>query len=328
MPPKMNPRSILSLFITSLLLWGVPALNQGASVVFAEDQPTSAASAEIPEILTHFKDYPGNPVFTGSQQGNWDARLRERGWIMQERGVYALWYTGYDGTRFGQKQLGLATSSDGIHWERHPSNPLVPDVWVEDMCVLKRGETYYMFAEGAGDQAHLLTSKDWIHWENQGDLKIFKVDGNPIEPGPFGTPAVWYENETWYLFYERSDLGIWLATSEDARIWKNHSDEPLLIPGPEDYDQKMVAFNQILKHKDRYYAVYHGSNVRTKPSLWTTCLAYSDDLLHWKKWSKNPLTPETANKSSAILVPEGDKFRLYSMHEQVQLHYPIELKAE
>jgi len=286
------------------------------------EQARPTAEGEIPAILTEFEAYPGNPVFTGSSEGMWDAKIRERGWILEENGVYALWYTGYDGTRFGRKQLGLATSTDGIHWQRHPANPLIPDIWVEDVCVVKKGDTYFMFAEGEGDHAHLLTSKDWVHWQDQGELHITQTDGRPIEEGPFGTPTVWLENDQWYLYYERGDQGIWLATSQDAHSWKNYSDISLMNPGPGTYDERMVAFNQILKIGARYYAVYHGSNLRVQPSQWTTCLAYSEDLIHWKKWSHNPLTPESENKSSSILVPYGEKYRLYSMHNKVQLHFP------
>ncbi len=327
--PKSRFLVCFGLFTISLISGGpsFQPLFRGSGV-FGEEEAESP-QVEIPYHFTHFEAYPGNPVFVGSSVGNWDARIRERGWILKEHGVYALWYTGYDGTRFGPKQLGLATSTDGVHWERHPSNPLVPESWVEDVCVEKRGDTYYMFAEGVNDQMHLLTAKDWVHWEDQGALTILKTDGNPIDPGPFGTPTVWVENDTWYLFYERSDLGIWLATSKDTRTWRNHSDEPLMLPGPDSYDGKMIAFNQIVKRDGRYFAIYHGSNVDTKPALWTTCLAYSDDLIHWKKWSKNPLTPATENKSSGIFVPvEGENFRLYTMHEQVQLHFPKKIIRE
>ena len=35
----------------------------------------------------------------------------------------------------------------GAGW-RWPGNPLTTDGWVKDMCVVRRGDTYYMFAEG------------------------------------------------------------------------------------------------------------------------------------------------------------------------------------
>ena len=117
----------------------------------------------------------------------------------------------------------------------------------------------YMFAEGAGDQSQLLESKDGIKWRRVGALDIRKKNGDRIEPGPYGTPAAFFENGTWYLFYERRDAGIWLATSKDMVRWQHVQAEPVISPGPEEFDLVVVALNQIIKHKVSYYASYHGS---------------------------------------------------------------------
>ena len=85
------------------------------------------------------------------------------------------------------------------------------------------------------------------------------MNGQPISSGPRGTPTAWFEDDTWYLFYERRDLGIWLATSPDLAVWTNVSDEPVLTLGPADYDRRQIALNQIVKYHDLYYAFYHGS---------------------------------------------------------------------
>jgi len=288
---------------------------------------TSVKAAEpCPSVLTKFTPYPGNPVFAAAGDGHWDVRIRERGWILFDPEVddgqpaWRMWYTGYDGTREGLKQLGLATSSDGIHWTRHPGNPMSGEHWVEDLMIVPHQGTLYMFAEGRDDQAHLLTSTDGVAWERVGPLDIRYQDGTPIAAGPRGTPTAWYENGTWYLFYERFDAGVWLATSRDMRVWRNVQDGPVLVPGPYGYDQDLIALNQIIHHGGLYYAAFHGSKSGTR--LWSTGLAVSSDLVHWKKCSGNPLFPEAENKSSGILVHDGTGFRLYTMHDQVHLHLP------
>jgi sucrose-6-phosphate hydrolase SacC (GH32 family) len=217
-----------------------------------------------------------------------------------------------------KKKLGYATSDDGISWKRYPKNPIYSEHWVEDMMVVRHAGTLYMFAEGAGDQAHLLTSTDGVKWTRQGPLDVRTANGKPIEPGPYGTPAAWFEKGTWHLFYERRDLGIWLATSKDMQVWRNVQDEPVLSPGPDEYDLDLVALNQIVRYKGRYYAYFHGS--KRGSGLWSTAVAVSDDLIHWKKYSQNPLFPISENKSSGILVHDGRQFRLYTMHNEVHLH--------
>ena len=287
-----------------------------------------AADDLFPPELVRFVPYEQNPVFTAGGKDHWDVRIRERGWILPEGKRYHMWFTGYDGTGAGLKMLGYATSDDGLKWTRHPSNPIYRKHWVEDMMVVGHDGTYYMFAEGRNDIAQLLTSTDRTNWQRQGSLDVRKADGRPIEPGPYGTPTAWFENGTWHLFYERRDLGIWLATSKDMKVWTNVRDEPVLKPGPDRYDRKLIALNQIVQHKGRYYAYYHGTAAEHRPSLWSTNVATSTDLIRWKKYPGNPLLPIEANKSSGILVHDGKQFRLYTMHDEVHVHFPLKDAGE
>ena len=306
---KISPRRVL-LALTSALLC-LPLL-----LCRAEER-----GAAFPPELVRFAQSGREPVFAG-EKGKWDAFIRERGWIMKEGDVWKMWYTGYaskDATRL----LGYATSADGITWTRHPRNPLYREHWVEDMMVVKDGGKYWMFAEGKNDRAQLLVSPDGIDWKRVGQLDIRKTNGEPIPPGAFGTPTAWKEGGLWYLFYERNDDGVWLATSKDMKVWKHVRDEPVLSPGPGDYDRDLIALNQIIKHKGRYYAYYHGSaKTGPKAKLWSTCIATSTDLVRWEKYAKNPLFPVEQNKSSGIVVHDGEKFRLYTMHPAVYLHLP------
>lgn len=278
--------------------------------------------ALFPQELVRFEPSAQNPVFAQGQPGDWDAAIRERGWILKDNDTYHLWYTGYDGTTEGQKMLGYATSADGIHWQRSPKNPIYKDDWVEDMMVLKHKGTYFMFAEGKADQAHLLSSKDGIQWQRIGPLDVRKTNGQPIEPGPYGTPTAYFENDTWYLFYERRDAGVWLATSKDMQVWTNVHDEPVLGLGPGEYDSQMIALNQIIHYKGRYYAYYHGSGSQEKPRLWSPAIASSADLIHWTKYPMNPLRPAKENRSSGIVVPDEAGFRFYTMHGKIDVFLP------
>lgn len=279
-------------------------------------------TAEFPAELVEFVPYEGNPIFTAAGEATWDAALRERGWILREGDRWRMWYTGYDGTRQGLKMLGYATSTDGLHWTRHADNPLYTEHWVEDMMVVPHGGRYYMFAEGRDDQAHLLVSDDGLHWTRQGPLDVRYANGKPLTPGPYGTPTAWFEDGVWYLFYERMDQGVWLAASRDMQVWTHLQDEPVLSPGPEEYDRLMIALNQIVKHGDRYYAYYHGTGDAERPRQWSTCVAVSDDLRRWTKFPGNPIVGD--NKSSGILVHDGRRHRLYTMHDEVHAHFPAD----
>jgi sucrose-6-phosphate hydrolase SacC (GH32 family) len=272
--------------------------------------------------MVEFTPYKANPVFQGTGTDTWDKKIRERGFILKEDGEYKMWYTGY-AQDSEPKYLGYATSDDGIHWSRYSDEPVFKGKWTEDMFVFKDGGKYYMYAEGENDVAHLLTSADGISWQEQGDLVILETSGEPI-PGPYGTPAVWIEDGIWYLFYERNDLGIWLATSEDKMTWKNIQDEPVVKMGPEAYDEGAVAANQVLKFEGKYYLYYHGSSNPdwadpNANALWTSNVAVSGDLINWKKYPENPIVE--GDHSSPILVFDGRKNRLYTMHDKVWLYF-------
>ncbi len=298
------------------LLSGCRALHGGAA-----PQPAVASKDEFPAELVDFVPYEKNPVFTSGAPGQWDEILRERGYILKEADGYHLWYTGSD-RKHTYHKLGYATSPDGFVWTREANNPIFSDRWVEDMNIIPAGGTYHMFAEGLHDRAQLLTSTDKVHWTPSGTLDIRHSDGTPLSEGPFGTPAAWLENDLWYLFFERDDKAVWLATSKDMKVWTQVQDDPVFIPGPEPYDKFGIAWNQIIRHKGRYYAYYHGAS-RPPMSGWCVNVAVSPDLVHWKKYPGNPLLPPHA--SSGILVHDGQRYRLYVMgidDHRVDLYLP------
>jgi len=47
----------------------------------------------------------------------------------------------------------------------------------------------------------------------------------------------------------------------------------------------------------------------------------SKDLVHWQKYPGNPIIGE--NKSSGIMIHDGKRYRLYTMHDKVCVHFPL-----
>ena len=118
---------------------------------------TTRIEPNFPTELTQFTPYAANPVFSGTGTDSWDQKIRERGYILRENGLYHLLYTGYREGAGQTRSLGYATSTNGLNWTRYKRNPIHQSSWVEDMSVIKSGNTYFMFAEGRDDTAHLLT---------------------------------------------------------------------------------------------------------------------------------------------------------------------------
>jgi hypothetical protein len=285
------------------------------------------AEPAFPPSLVEFGPVSASPLLSGGGPEAWDRDLRERGWIAREGGRWYLWYTGSNPDRDPVRRVGLATSDDGLNWTRSTANPLLADAWVEDVCVVKRLGRYLMYAEGEKDVAHLLESADRVRWTRCGPLDIRLATGEPISDGPRGTPAVWFERGVWHLFYERMDRGVWLATGVDGRTFRNVRDEPVLACGPEPYDLHAVAFDQVIRHGGRYYAYYH-SSPREDRATWQTCIATSDDLVQWEKYRGNPILPvdpDAPKRSSAMLVHDGLRHRLYTTHPDVRVRFSIDV---
>jgi hypothetical protein len=177
-----------------------PAVLLAVATLVASAALPEAPGSSFPPELVDWVPYPGNPLFTGTGTGTWDDHIRERGFILRAGGLWRLWYTGYDPARGGAMALGYATSPDGLRFTRHQGNPVFDALWAEDAFVLPHAGGYLMFAEGRNDVAHRLTSPDGIRWQEQGRLDVRTRSGEPLSPGPYGTPTVWVEGGTWYLF--------------------------------------------------------------------------------------------------------------------------------
>ncbi len=316
--PRARPHVLRNLTVLAAASVALAALVLGLAPAARQLSPEHDL---FPAELVAFRPDERNPLFTAGGEGEWDAKIRERGWIQRGEAGWRLWYTGYDGTKEGIRRLGYATSPDGVHWTRYAGNPLITDLWVEDMMVVRHGGMYYMFAEGAGDLAQLLTSTDGIHWEPRGTLDVRYADGSPLAPGPFGTPTAWHENGVWYLFYERQDKAVWLARSTDLNVWTNVRDEPVLHCGPAEHDEHMIALNQVIRYRGAYYAIYHGTGGATARRVWNTNIARSTDLVNWLKFPGNPIIHD---KSSGQVHFDGRRLRLYTTHDRVDLFWPAD----
>ena len=73
----------------------------------------------------HWIAHADNPVLE-PQAGAWDEQILEQA-TAYFGGRYWLWYSGYRNPLVPSTTIaiGLATSQDGIHWTKHPANPVI-----------------------------------------------------------------------------------------------------------------------------------------------------------------------------------------------------------
>jgi hypothetical protein len=73
----------------------------------------------------HWTPYANNPILQ-AEPGAWDDQILEQA-VTYANGQYWLWYSGFSGPLQSSTSIsiGLATSSDGVHWTRYAGNPVI-----------------------------------------------------------------------------------------------------------------------------------------------------------------------------------------------------------
>jgi hypothetical protein len=144
-------------------------------------------------------------------------------------GQWLMWYSGV--SRDWEVAIGLALSSDGVRWRKHPDNPVLSpaaggswdDAWVAVPTVLPLRSGLWMFYSGVSAQDLLdgrvdavavgfAWSMDGARWLGRRAIPVFGPAGVGA-PGPWA-PTVLLDgtSRTLRMWYETS-AGIALATA-------------------------------------------------------------------------------------------------------------------
>ncbi len=225
----------------------------------AAPQTNHAATSENWEIGPFRRPVNAEPVIKPNADSSFDCPMREEKiyWerkhtfnpaaIVKDGKIYVLYRAEDDqGQGIGgyTSRLGLAESTDGIHFKTLPTPVFYPDKdsqmtreWYggcEDPRLLETEDgTYVLFytqywrsPSGRGTDLGIATSKDLLHWEKQGPMVVKKEDGALTLPNKSASPVCEVRNGR--LIASRIDGRYWvyygekevhLASSKDLKIW-------------------------------------------------------------------------------------------------------------
>ncbi len=177
-----------------------------------------------------------NPVFTVGQAGAWDDYAVAVGYIFKDNGTYKLYYAGMQDPHTGARQIGLATSTDGIHWERYSHTPVFKSdssqYFLGVHSILKIDNVYYMYYDASPENNYkfninLATSTDGIHWTKYSDNPIL-APTESWENGSISYATIVQDEDGYKMTYGNNiQTGIGMAYSSDGVHWTKDSSNPV-----------------------------------------------------------------------------------------------------
>jgi hypothetical protein len=245
--------------------------------------------------------------------------------------------------------IGRARSTDGLKWSddgmvldvgpgRPATEKLSPSSWDDRLTsfpgVWKDGDTWYLVYEGASEDPKmslgdigLATSKDGKTWTKHPNNPILRHEKTGWEKANIGTPSLYKENGTWYLFYHGYDYNvcqIGVASGKSLTELIKSPANPVLpvTPDPTAWDSGTTGRrSRIVKEGDYYYFAFEGSTPGPfAQSKWSSGLARTKNLIGvWTRCPRNPLIPQTAggmNNDGPELVQIGKTWHMYVRHAE------------
>ena len=228
--------------------------------------------------------YAGNPVLTPTV-GTWDEGSVDLGMVLRENGQYKMWYVGM---RNNIRQIGYATSPDGINWTKN-ANPVLSagsaswEVGGVAWCsVLSNSGSYTMFYTGLQATGYILrigraTSLDGINWQKDSTNNPVLSNGAlgqwDDESVGTGLNCLKIDN-TLYMWYTGwNSIGLTksgLATStNDGITWTKYSGNPVLNLGPAgSWDASMVETGTVLLEGNTFRMWYDAYRDDVATNLW------------------------------------------------------------
>jgi predicted GH43/DUF377 family glycosyl hydrolase len=227
------------------------------------------------------------PVLTRGEPNSFDPADVLNPSVVRFRGSYWNLYSGFDGHTWG---TGLATSSDGIQWQKK-GRVLAPSGWEGDYiaangsALVEGSEILYWYQAGDPPRIALARSIDGITWRREpGPVLPAGPRGSFDERGA-GDPYVIQLGGRFYLFYLGMDRAarqrLGLARSTDGVKWEKLRANPLLELGPPGaFDENGLGEPAVWSSGGAYWMLYTG---RDRGERRRIGLAKSADGVRWER---------------------------------------------
>jgi len=245
---------------------------------------------------TSWQKYQSNPVLTATQ--GWESGFGVIGpRVLKVGNVYKMYYTGLGTNR----QIGLATSTDGINWTKLSSNPVFPKGpsgafdadHVDYASVIFYNNKYWMWYAGwnAGvRQIGLATSTDGLSWIRHSGNPVLTVGGSGAwDAQSVFAPYVIFDGKSFKMWYHGTGSFVQaagFAESADGINWTKHPSNPVLPPIPTStWESYTIGINTVV-YAAGIYQMWYGGN---DGSVTSYGYAISGDGVKWERFGSNPI---------------------------------------
>lgn len=244
-------------------------------------------------------------------KGNWEGRWVYHAKIVERLGKYYLFYSGKSGINLigniplqMRQDIGVVISSDLKKWQRFENNPILsPGLGRGDwdnglVChgyILKVAKNYYMFYDGSSkdlwkESIGLAVSQDLKNWKRVLKNPVLESDSFWWDTHHVSRCCVIKGHDNYYYMFFAGHNGkcerIGIAKSKDLKKWNKFIKEPVINLGAKgSWDETFVSDPKVLKI-DKYYLM---SYTGYKGNRGCTGLAYSKDLINWRRFPLNPI---------------------------------------
>jgi len=224
----------------------------GYYMAFSYDAPECRVFRTVSDGLSRTDWGEGVLVLDQGEYGEWDSKTVATGNVIKLLdGSYIMDYVGKNPSDY--YGIGMATSQDGISWDKYPGNPILTE------------EDFF------GELGNTLISVSIPYMIKLSDGRfVMGIEG--IDP----------EIQDPYQY------AIYLAISEDGFSWEPMNEgHSVLLPVEDTWEDTHTANPKIVElSPGKYLMGYNAAN-----SQWQLFLAfaYSEDLINWERYEMNPV---------------------------------------
>ena len=221
-------------------------------------------------------------ALTPGPYGSYDQQITSV-FVVKAAGRYLMYYTAFGPV--DTSTIGLATSLDGIHWQKHPNSPVLRPGAVGSWEYPKVTASYVEYINGSYVMVYsgytevyqnigIATSADGVNWTRNAANPVL-VHGSPsaVDATCMSASGLSIKNGTWYLIYRATDNAgrpsYCLATSPDGTQWHKYNANPIYGLSRSAWDSYIIGAGSLLPYGSGFRFWYAASN----GSAWSIGLA-------------------------------------------------------